>query len=83
MKRLFAILLCLATFGITSQVQARYWRGGYWGGPYYGYGYGYPAPYYGYGYGYGPYGYSKAGAITAGVGGLLGGIGSIVAASRD
>lgn len=60
MKRLFAILLCLALCGITSQTQAHRY------GPY-GYnkgaaiagtvlgslGFGYPAPYY-YGYGY-PY----------------------------
>jgi len=81
MKRLFAILLCLALFGVTSQTQARYW-GGYGYGPAYGYGWG-PGPYW-VGYGYGPYyGYNKGADIAYGVGGLLGGIGSIVAASRD
>lgn len=71
MKRIFAILLCIALFGITSQTQA-HWHGGYWGGygPYYGYGWGpgyYPAPYYGYGY------YPNKGAAIAGT--VLGALG--------
>lgn len=70
MKRLFAILLCLALVGITSQTQA--WHRGYWGGygygPYYGYGWG-PGPYWG---GYGPYYPNKGTAIAGTVLGALG-----------